>query len=198
MIQIAIDLDGVCYNFIHTLREYLILKTGKPRSAFPPEVTWWFFLNEWEMTMDEYIHWTTIGINENEIFWRGPEIPDALWGVQELYRAGYYIKFITARGSRKPDIAKKCEQATLFWLNSHGFPYDEVIVSSDKTNYEFDLLIDDSPTNQAECVASNRNVLIFEQPYNQDVVGPRAKNWFEVVQYVKEKFPIEQSIREVV
>lgn len=191
-IVIAVDIDGVCYNFVDKLRDYVIKKTGRPITDFPDASTWWFFIEQWGMTLEEYIEWANEGLFENEIFWRGDQIENALWGVSELYKMGYYIKFITARGGGKPDITNKCEQATYYWLNNNGFPYDEVVVSYDKFAYKYDLLIDDSPSNYEACTAAGLNVLVFDQAWNRHLEdAPRAKDWIQVVEYVKENFPLK-------
>lgn len=198
-IKIAIDLDGVCYNFVDTLRAFVMEKTGRPATDFPAANTWWFFIEQWGMTMEEYIDWANQGLYENKIFWRGEQIQDALWGVSELYRQGYYIKFITARGGGKPEPTKVCEKATYFWLESNGFPYDEVIVSYDKSSYSYDLLIDDSPSNYETCVKDGKHVLVFDQAWNRHLTdAPRAIGWREVIEYVNTNYPLEQSVREVV
>jgi hypothetical protein len=174
-------------------------KTGRPESDFPPADTWMFFTEQWGITLDEYIDWANLGVAEQKIFWKGPQIENALWGVSELYRLGYYIKFITARGGGKPEPTEQCRRATKYWLDSNGFPYDEVIVSYDKTSYDYDILIDDSPGNYESCVADGKNILVFDQAWNRHLTdAPRAMDWIEVVKYITTHYPLKASVRETV
>ena len=56
--------------------------------------------------------------------------------------------------------------------------------------------IDDAPGQINALKEAGENVLIFDQPYNRHLEGPRAHNWSEVVEMVfeaQDKWTSEES-----
>ena len=48
------------------------------------------------------------------------------------------------------------------------------------------MYIDDGPHNIVQLRAAGFNAIVFDQPYNQDLKGPRVKNWAELEEMVIE------------
>jgi uncharacterized HAD superfamily protein len=188
MTRIGIDIDGTIYNFRDKLRDYIHETTGRPLEEMSIEAnTWLFFDDQWGYSIEEYLAFIDQGVHDKEIFWRGEVYDNALWGVSELYRSGFEIVFITARGYH--GLVDQCKMATEYWLNSHGFPYHELIIDSDKTKYDLDILIDDAPEHFFLRSQAGLDTLIYDQSWNRDLHdSPRAIGWIEVVDFVKEKF----------
>jgi len=53
-----------------------------------------------------------------------------------------------------------------------------------KTDVGADAYIDDGPHNIESLRAAGRTAIVFEQPYNRDLDGLRARNWDEVEEIV--------------
>lgn len=187
MLRLGIDLDGVIYDFHTAFRKYVAKKKNKDVSELPMADTWFFFEEQWDMSLDEYLMYIDTGVRDKEIFWRGDPIPDSLYGVSELYRQGHDIVLITARGSDLGQGDDMYRHATEYWVNSQGFPYHELILDHDKTKYDLDLLIDDSGLNALSRKEKGLDTLIFSQPWNLSYQADyRVENWIEAVEFVKE------------
>ncbi len=181
--RIGIDVDGVTQQFVHPYRMYRNKKHGTPFGKMP-EPTIWNFCEEWDISRDEFVEDLTTGLEEKELFWRGPQIDFALDSICDLYRSGHEIVFVTARDF---DGSNQGQMATEYWLNANGFPYHEVIVDSDKTRHNLQVLLDDSPYNVAAQLDKGLEAALFNAPYNKHLPEfNRVKmNWPEFVAYVK-------------
>ena len=55
-----------------------------------------------------------------------------------------------------------------------------------KPEVEADAYIDDGPHNVLALRELGNEVIVFDQPYNRDLPGPRAHDWAEVEEIVEE------------
>lgn len=187
MARIGLDIDGVAYRFVDTLRTYIHGKTGKPLEEMPPATTWDFFEDQWGITADEYVEFVVQGVKDKVIFWTGEIEQDVVKAVESLRNLGHEIVFITARKFK--GIEDLCVLATEYWLNSNGVYYDEVIVSNDKTGHNLDILLDDSPAQIQNQVVHGGHAVVFNQPWNADMPHrERVYSWKDFVLYVASTF----------
>lgn len=174
--RIAVDLDGVCYEFDRTarymLREYKNEELGPSTSwdsmedAIGPELWRWLFSEGIELGLFRYGHVT-----------RG-----AIVGLRALADAGHTLLVV----SHRPALAVP---DTLAWLAYQQLPWSEIHILSNgeaKSSVPADVLIDDRPENIRDWERAGREGILVDRSHNQDYVVPcRAKDWREVVMCVQ-------------
>jgi 5'-nucleotidase len=110
-----------------------------------------------------------------------PGVSEALWELSDL---GVWIRIITHRlifnWAHETSAAD-----TAAWLDAHRIPYRDLCFIGDKPNVGADLYVDDSPTNILSLRAAGKTAIVFDQPYNRELPGPRAADWSEVVARVR-------------
>lgn len=187
MAIIALDIDGVCYDFVSALRDYISQETGRPANTFPEAVDWNFFSTSWGYTYEQYVDFMIQGFKDRKVFWSGSILPGCKEAVEEIKSQGHYIKYITARSFE--GIHELAEEATSHWINEVGLPYDEIIVCNDKTTQAYDVLFDDAPHNIEAALLHGRNAYLFSRPWNtKNIDLPRVYGWEGVVNYVGKNF----------
>ncbi|MFB0902618.1 MAG: hypothetical protein QMA93_07140, partial [Acidimicrobiales bacterium] len=73
---------------------------------------------------------------------------------------------------------------TVEWLDKARIPYRDLCFLGAKSDVGADAYIDDGPHNIEGLRAAGRTAIVFEQPYNRDLDGLRARNWDEVEEIV--------------
>ena len=110
-----------------------------------------------------------------EGFFRGlPPLEGAVQAVQELVAEGIDVRICT-----HPLIAyRNCVGEKYEWVERHlGAAFTtRMILTRDKTIIAGDALIDDHPEITGSCTPSWRHI-VFDQPYNRALSGPRLKGW---------------------
>lgn len=116
--------------------------------------------------------------------WRDqPYLRGSRGGIDRLRANGHEVKFIT---NRPPEA----EQATYDWLDRSPWPWAKLHIRADKHMVRADVYVDDTPAMVELLVENGKKVIVFDQPWNQEVEqgGPvrRARGWGAVVQAVNE------------
>ncbi|TFH25860.1 hypothetical protein E4G67_00320 [Candidatus Bathyarchaeota archaeon] len=177
----GIDLDGVCFDFLHAFSKWLEDKTGI------------------EMPQDEeitsyYWHETVEGLEE-DTFWREFHkfgqaggykylelLPDAKEGLEAIKRAGHRIIYITNR----PDYAL-CD--TQLALQYHLFPFSDNLIFANGSKspiikmHRVDVFIDDSPSTIEEIsMQTSARIYCKDYPFNRKLKPgrfTRVHSWEE-------------------
>ncbi len=111
----------------------------------------------------------------------------AVEAVQRWHEAGHWIHVTSHRRT-------SCDPATRRWLESQGFPYDDLHCSFDKitrcVELNIDLLVDDSPVNIKRAREHNILAATLIHPWNeslQEEDGVMAANdWADLERRVNE------------
>jgi 5'(3')-deoxyribonucleotidase len=119
-------------------------------------------------------------------FWESmPAEPGAQGAVYELKRKGHELLVLTNRKD-------KASTPTKIWVLEqlpHGSITSIHHIPGDKSVVDCQLYIDDNPRRLVELAAKKPNVVIFDQPWNQEVETKpgliRCKGWREVLEYVE-------------
>lgn len=102
-------------------------------------------------------------------------IPGAIDALKEMLSDGHDVRIVTS-----PWLTNECCISDKFkWVQKHlGAEWlERVIVTKDKTHIAADYLIDDKPEVKGSATPTWEHVL-FDQPYNQDVIGKsRITSW---------------------
>ena len=137
--RLGIDLDGVTYDFVDSVRRYLHEEHSKPLSEMTFEGDWHFY-KEWGLTSEEFLWYCSRGVDEGHIFRSGAAYPGALEALRELQVMGHQIHLITARA-----YGSRYIHNTADWLHEVQLPYDSLTFTVSKEIAMVDVLLDDYP-----------------------------------------------------
>jgi 5'(3')-deoxyribonucleotidase len=180
---LGVDLDGVVADHTRRFRDILAEIRGVDPEVYPLERSWDF--GEWGLGPDEYADYHRIAVLEHDMFRTMPVIDgaaDALWRLSD---AGVWIRIITHRlyvhwGH------EKAVADTAAWLDANRIPYRDLCFLGAKPQAEAHAYIDDAPHNVDELRSYGNTVIVFDQPYNRAIAGPRARTWADVEAIVTE------------
>lgn len=106
-------------------------------------------------------------------------MPGARLALDQLHQQ-FRIVIITAR---RPSARPQ----TVEWLHKHGFPFDELHLTGDKTDVAEGLVfaVDDHPGHVQDYLTQGIQVFLMDQPWNRDYspIGvTRVTNWEQLLQ----------------
>ena len=179
----GVDLDGVCADYTLGLQGSVSAHTGRPRTDFPIERDWDF--TQWGFGPGDFEYHHRRAVATERMF-RTLEVilaAEALWSLSD---AGVWIRVITHRlyvnwGIRRLSPTPSPGSTT-------PDPLPRPVFLGAKPQVEADLYIDDSPSNITGLRKAGNDVIVFDQPYNRDMAGPRAGNWSEVEEIVMDRY----------
>ena len=178
--KVGVDLDGVVYDFVGSLKNYLVMVGWKTPEEIPPATSWTFY-KDWGLTTDEFLDVCADGVDQGFIFRLGPPLPGAVGGMERLQNAGHTLHIVTNRSFGSHSVSN-----TEAWLHDYHIPFDSLTFSDDKTLVRTDVFIDDYVKNYDELEAANVRSVLFDQPWNRDAdKALRVHNWGEFTQLVK-------------
>ena len=185
---LAVDLDGVCADYIASIRPYMAALGRRDAFALPQPDNWDLVAAGWFSSADEYVHTHRYAV-ERGFFRTMEEIPgmsDALWVLSD---AEVHIRIVTHRFLTHGDQDRAAGD-TIAWLQSRRadgrvrIPHRDLCFLGAKADASADMHLDDAPHQVEALRASGQNVLVFNQPYNRHLAGPRATGWEEVAECV--------------
>ena len=174
---LGVDLDGVCGDYTGALRDVAIARTGADPATLPLERSWDF--TEWGLTEEQFAELHQAAVVEHRIFRSMPVIEGAAETLWRLSDAGIWIRIITHRLYLNWGHATAVAD-TVDWLDQVGIPYRDLCFLGAKPQVEADCYVEDAPHNVAALRETGAQVIVFDQPYNRHVAGPRAADWAEV------------------
>ncbi len=177
---LGLDLDGVCADYTGGFRRFVAAERGVAPETLPDPVDWDWSLCGWDIpSRDEYLdlHARAVHAGLFRDLEPLPGVSAALWRLSD---AGVHIRVITHRlvvngghGAAAGD--------TVTWLERHRIPFRDLCFMATKPEVGADLYLDDSPTNLEAFRAAGLTALVFDQPYNRHVPGPRVHDWTAAV-----------------
>lgn len=179
----GVDLDGVCADYTIGFREFVANERGVEPETLPLERSWDF--REWGLNEAEFVRLHHKAVQEQRMFRDLPVIEgaaDALWRLSD---AGIWIRIITHRlyvnWSHEAAVTD-----TVLWLDEAKIPYRDICFLGAKPQVEAHVYIDDAEHNVTGLRRAGNDVIVFDQPYNRNLDGPRASDWNEVEDIVLE------------
>ena len=170
---------------------------GCEPSDLPAERSWDF--REWHLDeLGGFEHLHRMAVLDKRMFRDMPAMEgcaDALWRLSD---AGVWIRIITHRlvvhWGHQTAVGD-----TVAWLDEHNVPYRDLCFLGRKPEVEADLYLDDAPHNIESLRAAGNAVVVYDQPYNAHVGGPRARSWDEVEELTlaamtEAGFPVQQPL----
>lgn len=178
---VAVDIDGVLYEFVEALRQWRHRTYGIALEDMP-EPGVYNIEAAWGMEPGALVADMIQGVKDGMVFWHGEAHEAGLRGLRALREAGCRIVLVTSR--LLPGVEELCEAATQAWLDGTGLvrgtDYDDLIlVASDKNAVEWDLLIDDYEKNVRSGVVAGRHAVLLNRVWNVDV-AMRQAHWDDI------------------
>jgi 5'(3')-deoxyribonucleotidase len=179
----GVDLDGVCADYTIGFREFVAERRGVDPETLPLERSWDF--REWDLTVEEFNQLHHAAVSEKRMLRHLPAIAGAADSLWRLSDAGIWIRIITHRlyvnWSHEAAVSD-----TVAWLDEARIPYRDICFLGAKPQVDADVYIDDAEHNVVALRREGNDVIVFDQPYNRSLDGPRADDWEEVEEIVLE------------
>lgn len=174
---LGVDLDGVCADYTSGFRSVAALEWDVTEESLTTEVSWDF--GEWGLDRDGFLRLHRAAVQDHRMFRDMPAVPGASDSLWRLSDAGVWIRVITHRlvtnwGHRT------IVSDTVEWLDSARIPYRDLCFLGRKPEAQADAYVEDAPHNIDALRAGGNTVIVFDQPYNRSLAGPRASSWDEV------------------
>lgn len=179
---LGVDLDGVCADYESALRAAYATRHGIDPATLPPQTTMDAYA-EWGLSPEEYREEHRAAVVDAGLFRVMDPLPGVSAALWSLSNAGVWIRIITHRLFFN-GIHEVVAADTANWLDEHDIPYRDLCFIGAKPDVGADLYIDDAPHNVTALRTAGREVIVFDQPYNRHLSGPRAVTWDDVVQHV--------------
>lgn len=179
----GVDLDGVCADYTRGFRDFCADRLGVDPESLPLERSWDF--SEWGFDQAKFEELHSAAITEGRILANLEPIEGAAEALWRLSDAGVWIRIVTHRLYVNWGHSAAAGD-TVAWLDNAKIPYRDLCFVGAKRDVGCDAYIDDGPHNIKNLRAAGRTAIIFEQPYNRDLPGLRARTWAEVEEIVYE------------
>jgi 5'-nucleotidase len=178
---LGVDLDGVCGDHSSAFRAVVARERGISAASLPPQRSWDFAA--WGLTTEAFEALHRKAVLTHRMFRSMPVFPHCAEVLWRLSDAGVWIRLITHRLGANWGHAVAVAD-TVAWLDDNGIPYRDLCFLGQKPQVEADAYLDDAPHNVDALRAAGSPVIVFDQPYNAALEGPRARSWLEVERLV--------------
>lgn len=158
--KIALDVDGVLADVIlswivynNSIRQKILKKS---------DITSWDFWKKFQINRYDFYH-------ELSECWKNwqliPATEKNLSSItKDLSKLGQ-VDIVTARERSTDSFVKK-------WLKFHNISYDNYVSVMDgqfKSDLNYDVFVDDSPLNALKLIQNNKKIILYSQPWNQNI-----------------------------
>jgi 5'-nucleotidase len=181
---LGVDLDGCVGDYETAFRRCVAAQLDVPPDSLGPLRSWDMAAAGWGIR--DTAHFLDLhrrAVAEQRLFADMPVVPGAAEALWTLSDQGVRIRIVTHRlcvgGIHHTAVAD-----TVAWLDAHDLPYRDLCFVEDKTDVGADVFVDDAPHNVTALRAAGTDVVVFDQPYNRALPGPRARSWTDVTRYV--------------
>ena len=172
-----LDLDGVCADYSGALRDWLVAHGRMDPDVVPSR-------DEYDLTAAE--GWPFAGRDDylaahkaaeaDHLYATMKPIPGVSRALNRLVDGHVYIRIVTHRlfvsGQHRMVVSD-----TARWLDEQHIPYMSLCFAGLKDSIQATVHIDDSPANIRVLREVGQHVVVFDQPYNRTLGGPRMTGW---------------------
>lgn len=183
-LDIGVDLDGVCYDFVAGLRQFIHATTGRPLASMPPALTWNFHADQWGLSAAEFRRFFADGINAGFIFRHGDAYPGTVAALRGLRADGHRIHVVTAR--HVPGAEEAAEAHTTAWLAEQGIGYESLTFTAAKESVRTDVFVEDHVGNYDALDAAGHFPWLIDRPWNAHHPARRVASLGEFAAVVRQ------------
>jgi 5'-nucleotidase len=177
---LGVDLDGVCGDYVASLRTVVAAERDVDPATLTSDVTWDFA--SWGLDREGFLEMHRKAV-DGGMFATMPMIAGASEALWRLSNAEVWIRIITHRLIMN-GVHHTVTTDTVLWLERNGIPYRDLCFIGAKSDVGAHCYIDDAPHNIEALRQAGNTVIIFDQPYNRHLPGLRAASWEEAEQLV--------------
>lgn len=188
----GVDLDNVCADYTGGFRQVVAADRGVEPESLALGRSWGF--GEWGVDDEEFERLHRMAVTDKRMLRHLEPLPNCAEVLWRLSDAGIWIRIITHRLYLNWGHAVVVSD-TVNWLDEARIPYRDLCFLGDKPEVGADLYIDDAPHNVAGLRAAGNDVIVFGQPYNEDLDGPRVADWTEVEDVVLQVAAAKRAIQ---
>jgi len=174
-LKIALDVDGVLADVIQS---WLIYNNKIRNNISKDEITNWDFWKKFKINRyDFYEELSTCWQNWNTI----PPTEENLSEITKNLSNIGQVDIVTARELSTDSFVKN-------WLKHHDITYHNYVSVIDgpiKADLDYDVFIDDSPLNAIKFLERKKNVLLYSQPWNQNISDSKIQRIFRLSEVVE-------------
>ncbi len=172
--RIGVDLDGVCYDFADSFRNYLKMTGLDERYKIAEgEPDKWYFYRDWGITDQEFVQYCHYGVDAGIVFGYGEPRDFAPGALSFMRQLGHTIHIITDRSFGSNPWSSV--EVTKRWLKRYAMEYDTIDFSADKTIVPTDVFIEDKLENYDALVNAGVTCYLVDRPWNQDPGDSRTR-----------------------
>ncbi len=184
---VAIDMDGVLFNFGESARAALLTHFSHPENHDTDQLAllqsqsscWSMFKRDWGLEFREFDElmqtyaWTIFGsLNPDHVY------DGALQGYRELRKGRpYRVELLTSPWMSAYDDSV---DGKMRWIQARINPWPHginfVLPGECKSDYRFDVAVEDNVNNAVQIANSGRFVIVPNRPWNQ-MDGPDGDGW---------------------
>lgn len=171
---IAIDLDGCLYDFNSAMREWLVSQGWDRSKLTDPQV--YAYLPVWGVDSQTWASEKVKAVKSGNLWRTGEALQDGLAGTTAIGLSGHKLLVNSARVFE--DVGHLATRFTAQWLRDNDIHADQLNIvgmdPSEKLKVEFDLIIDDAPSNVQAALDAGRKAILLDRPWNRESDLPRA------------------------
>lgn len=184
-VRVGWDLDGVFYDIVGALRDYLVADRGFSRERLV-EPTTYNFAHEWGMSEEAFWSHHDRAVCQNGLYAKWTYAigePAAAMDIVTSHGGVNYI--VTARDPILLGVKHQTKQ----WLYNEIMPCEASIrFNPKKHEVEMDFFLDDNPEVCYNLIKAGCEAVLYDQPWNRDAVSiPRVHSHLEYLTYIMGK-----------
>jgi hypothetical protein len=174
-LDIGVDLDGVCYDFVGALRTWINGATGRALDTMAPAQSWDFWRDQWDLSLDEFLGFYADAVHAGFMFIQGDSYPGAIAGFRRLAEAGHRLHVVTARAPR--GAVEQAEINTRIYLEANQMPYTSLTFSDRKGDVPTDIFFEDAVHNYVALEEAGFHPWLYTQGWNESFPARRVSGW---------------------
>ena len=159
--NIAYDIDGVLRDLMGMLQEVWLREV--PGASIKPITKWnlapYFLRDGKQITNEEILDF--LFVKHVQEIYRGAPAFSGLGTLKILKNMGHNIIIVTDQPN------EETADATLHWLRLHNVVYDSIVITGDKFDVDFDIILEDSPYHIESFIKNNKKFVVRSQLYNK-------------------------------
>lgn len=194
-LRIGVDVDDVLHQWYKRAHN-AVAREYASSGGFPMPKTWHPY-QEYGISRAEWEGILRDAVIDGSLH-SGEPIPGTVEAIRRLRRyvangtlpSGTKILAVTARGETFSEnagpewLGALVREQTHQWFARHGFEFDDVMFTADKTTARLDYLVDDNVHNVDACLMAGTTAYLMHRTWNEDAEGHDGLRVLDLGEYV--------------